>query len=132
MRAARAALAKHAEDVTVLDLRALSSVTDFFVLCTAETQRQMQAVIGHIEEKLVHHTRTAWRVEGLGGTSTSAKRRPRPLSGSAFARHTDGLAWVLIDCGDLVVHVFNPPARLFYQLERLWADAPRIPLPIRA
>ncbi len=108
--AANAALDKQAEDVTVLDVRALSTVTDFFIIASASTTRQSVAIAEWIDHELTRCAGNVLHVEGL-------KKGVPGL---------DRLSWVLIDCGDLVVHVFNPPAREFYQLERLWADAPRI------
>ncbi|MBI4354600.1 MAG: ribosome silencing factor [Candidatus Omnitrophica bacterium] len=110
MIAANAALNKQAEDVTILDVRALSTVTDFFIIASAATTRQIAAIAEEIDRELTRRGGDVLHVEGL-------KERVAAAS---------GLSWVLIDCGDLVVHVFNPPAREFYQLERLWADAPRL------
>lgn len=115
--AAKAALSKHAEDLEVLDLRALSSVTDFFVIGTAASHRQMRAIVEQIEEELAKRGQRIGHVEGLSPPTT---RQSAPIN--------DGFSWVLMDSGDLVIHLFTPPARTFYQLERLWADAPRISL----
>ena len=112
--AAQAAVDKHAEGVLIIDVRRLSTVADYFVMATAMTHRQLQAVAEHIEAQL---KRAGHRVDHIEGVSQT---RASDLS--------EELAWVLMDCGDVVVHLFNPPARVFYQLERLWADAPRIPL----
>ena len=112
---ARAALEKQAEGVVVMDLRALSCVTDFFVVCTAGSTRQIAAIQDHIEVVLSTHGRAVWHTEG-----TTAAASSRGL--------TEDLHWVLMDCGDLVVHLLDQPARAFYRLEELWADAPRIPL----
>lgn len=115
--AANAALDKHAEDVVVIDLRRLSSVSDFFVIATATSHRQAQAIVEQIEQELRHVGQRVWHVEG-----------------AAFARHSSappagtGCVWILMDCGDVVVHLFDSPARNFYQLERLWGDAPRVSL----
>lgn len=115
--AAKAAIAKHADDVVVMDLRDLSSVSDFFVLATAASQRQLRAIVEDIDETLRREGRRVRHVEGLE-SSAAARAAHEP---SAFA-------WVLMDCGSLVVHLFTPPAREFYQLERLWGDAPQVPL----
>ena len=118
LAAARAALEKQAEDVLILDLRAVSTITDFFLLCTADNPRQIEALKDHIEAVLLRH---GCRVEHTEGSATSP-RGPAPA-----------LQWVLMDCGDLVVHVFDRQARGFYRLEDLWADAPRVsvePLPL--
>ena len=100
--------------MVMLDLRALSSVTDFFVLCTAGSGRQIDALKDHIEATLAQHACTVWHTEG----STAA----RPVT-SAF---TPAPQWVLMDCGEIVVHLMDPVARSFYRLEDLWADAPRV------
>ncbi len=113
---ARAALEKQAEDVSVIDLRALSSVTDFFVVCTVLSGRQLSAVAEHIEGACRRAGSRVGHVEGVPAPTASAR------SGSAEPQ------WVLIDCGDVVVHVFDQSARAFYRLEQLWADAPRVPL----
>lgn len=101
VRAADLALDKKAEDVLALDLRGISSATDFFLLATGNSDIQVRAIAEHI-------------LEGLAGEGM------RPL-------HTEGLdraRWVLLDFVDFVVHVFHPAARDFYQLELLWGDAP--------
>jgi ribosome-associated protein len=115
--AAHAALEKHAEGVVVMDLRRLSSVADFFVIATAASHRQLQAITEQVEEALNQRGERVWHIEGM----------PSPLA-SRSPQRDDGLSWVLMDCADVVVHLFNPPARMFYQLERLWGDAPRLPL----
>ena len=100
-RAAGLALDRKAEDVVALDLRGISSATDYFVLATGNSDIQVRAIAEHIVEELGR--------EGL-----------RPL-------HVEGLdrgRWVLLDFVDFVVHVFHPLAREFYQLELLWGDAP--------
>ncbi len=100
-RAADLALDKKAEDVLALDLRSISSATDFFLLATGNSDIQVRAIAEHILEGLAD--------EGM-----------RPL-------HTEGMdraRWVLLDFVDFVVHVFHPLTREFYQLELLWGDAP--------
>lgn len=98
-----------------MDLRRLSSVSDFFVIATATSQRQLAAIAEHIEAVLRRVGQRVSHIEGLS-PSQSAKTS------------ANGFSWVLMDCGSLIVHLFDPPARQFYQLERLWGDAPRIPL----
>lgn len=112
---ARAALDKLAEDVVVMDLRLLSSITDFFVLCTATSTRHLDALREHIEAALTRQGQSVWHVEG---TSADAQ----PAHEGRQEPH-----WILMDCGDVVVHLLDARARDFYQLERLWGDAPRIP-----
>ena len=108
--AARAALKKHAEDVILLDLRRLSSVADFFVVATVASQRQMRAIVESVEADLKRLGQRVRHVEGREALRSDSR---------------DGLSWVVMDCGAFVVHLFTPPARQFYQLERLWGDAPR-------
>ena len=125
LSAARAALDKHANDVVILDLRKLSSVFEFFVIATAESTRQAEAIVEHVEQQLDHIGHRVRHVEGRSLPSTRGSRRIAEAPGTPGER----LSWVLMDCGDLVIHLFTPPARALYQLERLWGDAPRIPLP---
>ena len=113
--AARAALEKHAEDVVVLDVRVLSTVTDFFVICTAHSAPQLTAVRDHIEVALSRQGGSVWHTEGIPA--------PRERPGTF-----DELSWTLMDCGEIVVHLLDPRGRAFYRLEDLWADAPRVPL----
>jgi len=100
-RAAKLMLSKKASDVVILDLRSLSSATDFFVIGSGESDIQVRAitetVIGGLEEDGV-------RINHLEGFQ---ERR-----------------WVLIDCFDVVAHIFDDDLREFYSLERLWGDAP--------
>ena len=116
LTAARAALEKHAEDVQVIDVRGLSSVTDFFVICTAASSRQVDALKEHIEAALAARGCSVWHTEG---TMVSARSAPSGVG---------ALQWILMDCGPVVVHLFDQPTRDFYRLEDLWADAPRIAL----
>ena len=117
LTSARAALDKQAEGVVILDVRSLSSVADFFVICTAGSARQIDALQQHIEETLRERGAGVWHTEAAG---------PSALATSALAA---SLQWVLMDCGDIVVHLFDERARAFYRLEDLWADAPRLALP---
>jgi ribosome-associated protein len=99
--AAGAALEKQAHDVVVLDLQGLSGIADFFLICTARSTPQADSIVEAV--------RVALRAHG------------------ARLRHSEGSAesgWLLLDYGDVVVHVFLQETRGFYQLERLWGDAP--------
>jgi ribosome-associated protein len=117
MAAAKAALDKHAEDVLVMDLREVSTMADFFVVATAASRPQLLAITEQIEQALKRFRQRPGHIEGkLTRESARAAAYGEPVS------------WVLVDCGDVVAHLFNPAARAFYQLERLWADAPRIPV----
>jgi ribosome-associated protein len=104
-RALNAGAEKKAIAPTVLDLRGISSFTDFFVILTGANRRQVQAISDEIVEKLKHRGSPAARVEGYQNAE-----------------------WVLIDYGDFVVHVFDEKARRFYDLERLWREARRLDL----
>ena len=99
--AARAALDKRAIDLVVLNLEGLSSVADFFLVCSARSAPQADTIAEAV--------RGALRAEGV---------RPRHNEGSAES------GWLLLDYGDVVVHVFLEETRGFYALERLWGDAP--------
>ena len=101
-RAINAAAEKKAIDPTVLDLRGISSFTDFFVIVTGANRRQVQAISDEVVEQLKRNGSPAARVEGHQTAE-----------------------WVLIDYGDFVVHVFDDKARRFYDLERLWREARR-------
>ncbi len=100
-RAVELAQDRKGRDVTVLDLRGLSSATDFFVIVTGTSDIHVRSIANHI-------------MDGLKGDA----ERPDHVEGIRGGR------WVLIDYIDFVVHVFHPAARDFYQLERLWGDAP--------
>ena len=101
--AARAALEKKADQVVVLDLRGVSGYTDFLVIGSGGSDRQLEAIVDSVEKEL---TAQGHRVIGSEGQR--------------------GGRWVLLDFGDVVVHVFHADDRAHYDLEGLWADAPRI------
>jgi len=109
----------------VLDVRSLSTITDFFVICTAGSSRQIAALEDHIKEMIKKEGGVVLHVEGNSPpakrSSVSSTRRSAQYLGL-----TEELTWVLMDCGEIVVHLFDEPARSFYRLENLWADAPRI------
>ena len=102
--AAGAASAKTLEPTVVLDVGDIMAITDYFVISSGRNDRQVRSIAEEVE----------LRVRERGG------RSPRAIEGLADAR------WVLMDYGDFVVHVFTDEARSFYDLERLWADAPRL------
>jgi ribosome-associated protein len=101
--AARAGLAKKAEDVVVLDLRSSADFTDFFLLLSGQNQRQLVAIADAVVDAL----------RALG-------RRPAHVEG--YPRHE----WILLDYSSFVVHVMTPRTRSFYDLERLWGGAGRL------
>ena len=99
----KAALEKKALDPVLLELKGRTSFTDYFLLCTGKSDRQVQAIAQGIEEAL-------------------KKIGVRPLGQEGL---TEG-KWVLMDYEDVVVHIFLEPVRKFYDLEGLWIDAPRM------
>ena len=104
---ALAALEKKAHDLAILDMRGLIDYADVFVICSATNRRQVKAIAEEVR-------RAGKRDHGLTCTA---------VEGLEAAR------WVLVDFSDVVVHVFDDPMRGFYDLDGLWADAPRLPLP---
>jgi len=102
--AVRAASAKKAERITVLDLRHTSAFTDVFVVCTGQNARQVKAIVDNVEEAL------------------RVARGQKPVAVEGY-RDSE---WVLVDYFDFVVHVFTPETREFYALERLWGSAIRV------
>ena len=105
-RAVEAAQDKKAASVTVLDLSGLAAFTDYFVLCSGFSNRQVQAISDEIEERLA-----------------GAGLRPAHREGYATAE------WILLDFRGFIVHIFTETARRFYDLERLWRPARRIEFP---
>jgi ribosome-associated protein len=102
--AARAAADKKAEQIVVLDVGDIIGITDAFVIASGTNVRQVRTICDEVERAL-HEV---------------AEVKPRSVEGLHDA------SWVLLDYGDLVVHVFLQETREFYDLERLWTDAPRI------
>ena len=97
---AKAALDIKARNVVVLDLRGLSSVTDFFVICSGNSDTHVEGIADNIARKLAECEVKLWHREGERKTS-----------------------WILLDYIDVIVHIFREEARSFYDLERLWGDA---------
>jgi ribosome-associated protein len=100
-RAAEAALEKKADDVVMVDLRGKSTYADFLVICSGTNDRQLEAVADSVEKSL--------------------REAGQHLIGAEGGR---GGRWVLLDFGDVVVHVFHQEERAYYDLEGLWSDAP--------
>jgi ribosome-associated protein len=100
---AEVAADKKAADVALLDIREVSVIADYFVICTGANPRQIQAIADAVDEKLVEMRVTT---RGREGDANSG--------------------WVLLDCGDVIVHIFGPMEREFYRLERLWSEAPTV------
>jgi ribosome-associated protein len=100
-RAAELLFDRKAHEVTLLDLRGISTATDFFLIATGTSDTHVAAIADHVVEEM-----------------RAAGTRPLNVEGARGGR------WTLIDYFSFVVHVFHPAAREFYQLERLWGDAP--------
>ena len=102
--AVHAAVDKKAFDVAVLGVSELTSIADYFVLCSANTERQTQAIADNVMEKV----------------RSEQSVKPLLVEGTTPGR------WILIDYGDFIVHVFTEECRRYYGLERLWGDAPNM------
>ncbi len=102
-RAAQVLLDNKANDVVMLDLRPVSDMADFFIVASGTSDTHVRATAGHVVEELKKAGIRVHSVEGL-----------------------EQGRWVLLDYVDFVVHVFHPTLRSFYQLERLWGDAPTV------
>ncbi|MBM4406891.1 MAG: ribosome silencing factor [Chloroflexi bacterium] len=102
-KAVEAASDKQAADIVLLDLHGLASFTDYFVICTADNPRQLSAIANEVDEELTK--------AGL----KSNHREGQPDSG-----------WMLLDFGDIVVHIFSARQRRYYDLEAVWKEAPAL------
>ncbi|WP_409301802.1 ribosome silencing factor [Peribacillus sp. SCS-155] len=98
---AKAADDKRAEDIVVLNMKGISLVADYFLICHGNSDKQVQAIAREMKEKAEENGYTVNRMEGF-----------------------DEAKWVLVDLGDVVAHVFHKDERSYYKLERLWGDAP--------
>ncbi len=104
--ALRAASDKKAHDLVVIDLRPIATFTDFFLIASGTNARQVQAIADEVTERLKREGTRAERIEGYKTAE-----------------------WVLVDYGDFICHIFEDKARRFYDLERLWREGVRVPLP---
>ena len=102
----RFALEKKAYDLVLMEVRGVTSIADYFIICSGRSDRQVQSIAQGIGENL-----------GAMGT--------RPLAVEGMSRGQ----WVLMDFADVIVHIFYQPVREFYDLEGLWGHAPRVELP---
>jgi ribosome-associated protein len=110
VHAVDAALDRKARDITVMDVRNVSGVADYFVLCTGDSELQIKAIMEAVEHQIEERFgERPWHIEG-----------------------SDHKQWVLLDYVDVVVHIFNEEKRAFYSLERLWGDAPMEEVPDEA
>ena len=97
---------KKAEDIVALDLRGISSFTDFFVICSGTSEPHLKAILNELRDKL----------------KTEHGLRPLAVDGFPMSQ------WVVADYADVVVHIFHTDKRAYYSLEDLWGDAPRLAL----
>lgn len=102
----KAADDKHAEDIVVLNMQGISLLADYFMICHGNSDRQVQAIARELKEKAEENGYEVNRMEGF-----------------------DSARWILVDLGDVVAHVFHKDERAFYNLERLWGDAPQLDAP---
>ncbi len=105
---AEAADGKKAFNILILDLRGLTFITDYFVICSGSNITQVSAI-----------------ADGIGQLLAKSGAHPSHVEGEADA------SWVLMDYGDVVVHIFDEQTRIYYSLEKLWGDAPRVPVVLR-
>ena len=102
-KCAAAADDKKASDIVVLDVAKLTSFADYFVICSAPSERQVGAIVHNIEDVMREHGVRPLGVEGM-----------------------ETCSWVLLDFGDVIVHCFTDAAREYYDLEGFWIDAPKV------
>lgn len=102
----KAADDKHAEDIVVLNMQGISLLADYFIICHGNSDRQVQSIAREVQNTAVKEGHEVRRIEGF-----------------------DGARWVLVDLGDVVVHIFHKDERSYYNLERLWGDAPQLDVP---
>ena len=93
-------LEKKSKDITVLEVEKITSITDFIIICTSNSSTQTKAIVDHIRSRLKELGSIPLNIEGYSN-----------------------LSWVLMDYGNIIIHVFLPEFRKFYNLERLWGDA---------
>ena len=93
-------LNKKGTDIKILDVRELTSLTEFFIICTSDSAPKTRAITEYIKEELKKLGTKPWHIEGL-----------------------EKMEWVLLDYVDIVINIFNPETREYYNIERLWTDA---------
>jgi len=93
-------LDKKALDVTIVDISKITALTDYFIICTSDSDPQTRAIYNHVKDELSKKNIKAWKTEGY-----------------------EHLNWVIMDYVDFVIHIFNKETRAYYNFERLWADA---------
>lgn len=99
----KAADSKHANEINILDMKGISLMADYFVVCHGNSDRQTQAIANEIKDVVEEAKGEVKRIEGF-----------------------DNGEWILMDCGDVIVHIFHAEMRDYYNLEKLWGDAPRL------
>lgn len=102
----QAAKDKKAEEVLVLEVEDLTSLADFFIFASGESERQVRGLASFIEKSMATRYQTNPVIEGKETAN-----------------------WILLDYGDIIVHIFRSDIRQYYALEKMWADAPQIPIP---
>ncbi|WP_088066925.1 ribosome silencing factor [Gottfriedia luciferensis] len=103
MLAVKAADDKKAEDLVVLDMKGISAIADYFIICHGNSDKQVQAIAREVKDQAHQVGKDVKRLEGF-----------------------DEARWVLVDIGDVVVHIFHRDERSYYNLEKLWGDAPSL------
>ena len=93
-------LDKKGDDIKILDVRELTSLTEYFIICTSDSAPKTRAITEHIKTELKKDNISPWHIEGL-----------------------EKMEWVLLDYVNIVINVFNPKMREYYNIERLWSDA---------
>ncbi|WP_261129561.1 ribosome silencing factor [Bacillus sp. Marseille-Q3570] len=94
---------KRAENIVVLDVQGISLVADYFIICHGNSEKQVEAIAREVKDRAQENEYPVKRLEGL-----------------------DQSRWVLIDLGDVIVHIFHKDDRMYYNLEKLWGDAPTL------
>lgn len=107
--AARSLESKKALDIIILDVSQITTIADYFIIATGEAKRQIKACSDYVDEVLSSRGEQPIHIEGI-----------------------TNLEWVLMDYGDVIIHIFDKDARLYYGLERLWGDAPMVNYKVRS
>ena len=94
---------KKAQDIEVLTISKVSTITDYFVICTGNSSTQVKSLADEVDFKLGQMGREPYHIEGMSGDT-----------------------WILLDYSDVIVHIFHKESRAFYSLERLWSDATKL------
>jgi ribosome-associated protein len=106
LQCVNASLEKKAKDLIILNVKEISAFADYFIICSGTSDRQVRAIAESIQERL--------KTAGI---------LPLGIEGELAGQ------WILMDYGDVIIHVFLEPVRTFYDMERLWSEAPRMDVP---